>query len=86
MLSATVVVSCYNQERYIVECLDSILSQEINFECEVIVSDDCSTDRTQEVLLEYSRLHEGRLKLNLRSENVGPALNYLGLHSMASGD
>ncbi|MBP5114172.1 glycosyltransferase, partial [Pseudomonas protegens] len=52
MLSATVVVSCYNQERYIVECLDSILSQEINFECEVIVSDDCSTDRTQEVLLE----------------------------------
>ena len=63
MLSATVVVSCYNQERYIVECLDSILSQEINFECEVIVSDDCSTDRTQEVLLEYSRLHEGRLKL-----------------------
>jgi len=86
MLSVTVVVSCYNQEDYIVECLDSILSQEINFECEIIVSDDCSTDNTQQILLEYSRLHEGRIKLNLRSKNVGAALNYHGVHAMASGD
>lgn len=86
MLSGSVVVSCYNQERYVEECLDSILSQEINFECEIIVSDDCSTDNTQEVLRAFSEKHPGRIKLLLRDKNVGPALNYHGVHRTASGD
>jgi glycosyltransferase involved in cell wall biosynthesis len=86
MLTGSVVVSCYNQEDYIDECLDSILSQEINFDCEIIVSDDCSTDRTQERLRAYSDRHPGRLKLLLRDKNVGAALNYHGVHEMASGD
>ncbi|WP_263596388.1 glycosyltransferase [Pseudomonas fluorescens] len=79
-------MSCYNQEQYVEECLDSILSQEIDFECEIIVSDDCSTDRTQEVLRAYSGRHPGRIKLLLREKNVGPALNYHGVHKMAAGD
>lgn len=86
MLTGSVVVSCYNQENYIVECLDSILSQEINFHCEVLVSDDCSTDCTQEKLRAYSERHPGRIKLLLRDKNVGAALNYHGVHKMASGD
>lgn len=86
MLSGSVVVSCYNQEQYVEECLDSILSQEIDFDCEIIVSDDCSTDRTQEVLRAYSARHPGRIKLLLRDKNVGAALNYHGVHRMASGD
>ncbi|WP_460152116.1 glycosyltransferase family 2 protein [Pseudomonas sp. S2_B07] len=86
MLTGSVVVSCYNQEDYIEQCLDSILSQEIDFDCEIIVSDDCSTDRTQERIRAYSDRHPGRLKLLLRDKNVGAALNYHGVHKMASGD
>jgi glycosyltransferase involved in cell wall biosynthesis len=86
MLSGSVVVSCYNQEQYVEECLDSILSQVIDFECEIIVSDDRSTDRTQQVLQEYCNRNPGRIKLLLRDKNVGAALNYHGLHKMATGD
>ncbi|MNE25611.1 putative glycosyltransferase EpsE [compost metagenome] len=86
MLSASVVVSCYKQEDYIVECLDSILSQTIDFECEIIVSDDCSPDRTQEILLEYNKRVGSKLKLLLRDKNVGAAMNYHGVHAMATGD
>jgi len=86
MLSATVVVSCYNQEQYIEECLDSILEQEINFPCEVIVSDDCSTDSTQALIRRYAESHPGRLKLLLRETNVGAAKNYHGVHGLAEGD
>ncbi|MFK0312812.1 glycosyltransferase [Pseudomonas sp. NPDC090233] len=86
MLTATVVVSCYNQENYIEECLDSILGQEINFPCEVIVSDDCSPDNTQAVIRRYAEAHPGRLTLMLREKNVGAALNYHGVHAMAKGD
>jgi glycosyltransferase involved in cell wall biosynthesis len=86
MLSASVVVSCWNQESYLKECLDSILSQEINFECEVIVSDDCSPDNSQALLKAYSEAHPGRIHLLLRDKNVGAALNYHGVHALAKGD
>jgi len=86
MLTGSVVVSCYNQEQYVEDCLDSILSQEVDFDYEVIVSDDCSTDRTQEVLRAYAEKHPGKIKLLLREKNVGAALNYHGVHKMASGD
>lgn len=86
MLTASVVVSCYKQEQYLEECLDSILNQEINFPCEIIVSDDCSPDSSQAVLKAYDEAHPGRIKLILRDKNVGAALNYHGVHALASGD
>lgn len=86
MLTVSVVVSCYNQEQYIEECLDSIVMQSINFDCEIIVSDDCSTDSTPAILKAYSEKYEGRIKLFLRDKNVGPALNYIGVHNLAQGD
>lgn len=86
MLTATVVVSCYKQEGYIEECLESILQQKVNFPCEIIVSDDCSPDNTQSVIRRFAEENPGRLKLILREKNLGPALNYLGVHSVAKGD
>lgn len=86
MLTATVVVSCYNQEGYVEECLDSILAQKIDFPCEIIVSDDCSKDATQEIIRRYSDQHPGKLKLLMREQNVGAAKNYHGVHALATGD
>lgn len=46
------VVIAYNDERYISECLDSIIEQEI--EKEIICIDDCSSDNTYKILEEYA--------------------------------
>lgn len=48
-ISFTVI--CYNREKYIHECMDSILSQDI--EKEIICIDDCSTDNTYGILSDY---------------------------------
>lgn len=85
-MKATVVVSCYNQKKYISECLESILSQRVNFDYEILVSDDCSNDGTQNVLTEYADKFKSRIKLILRTVNVGPAVNYVNLHDIADGD
>lgn len=85
-LSASVVVSCYNQKNYIVECLDSIVSQEVDFDYELIVSDDFSTDGTQEILENYVASHEEKIKLCIQKYNVGAAVNYLDVHNAATGD
>lgn len=47
----SVIVPIYNMERYLQECLDSILSQSLE-DIEVICINDGSTDRSQEILFE----------------------------------
>ena len=44
----------YNHENYIRDCLDGFLMQKTTFPFEVIVHDDASTDRTQEIIREYA--------------------------------
>ncbi len=67
----SIVVPAFNCERYIRECLDSVLSQ-LPGNCELIVTDDGSGDGTREIL----KLYEGRQN-NLKI--------YYGKHKGASG-
>ena len=85
-MQATVVVSCYKQEDYIAECLNSILNQEVNFDFEILVSDDCSPDATPEILKRFAELYPERIKLILRSQNFGAARNYIDVHNQAEGE
>ena len=50
----SVCMVSYNQEQYVRDALDSILMQKTDFAYEVIVSDDCSKDKTVEILNEYA--------------------------------
>ena len=52
----------YNHEKYIAQALDSILMQKVNFKYEIVVGEDCSTDRTRAILLEYKEKHPDTLK------------------------
>lgn len=85
-MKATVVVSCYKQEKYIEECLLSILDQDVNFEYEVLVGDDCSPDKTPVILRQIAEKFSEKVKLILRDKNIGAAENYLDLHNRATGD
>lgn len=68
-IDVSVIVTVYNIEKYIGECLDSLLDQEeINFE--VICVDDASTDRSYEILCDYKQ-RDSRIKVIHNSQNVG---------------
>ena len=49
MLLSVLMIS-YNHEKYIREALLSVLMQQTNFSFEVILSDDCSIDQTDEII------------------------------------
>ena len=49
----SILVTTYNQEAYIGACLDSILKQKINFPAEILVIDDSSSDKTQQIIDVY---------------------------------
>ena len=65
----SVIVPNYNNEKYIRQCLDSILAQTYPVK-ELIVYDDCSTDGSRVILKEYSEKHTN-IKVILGEKNVG---------------
>lgn len=67
----SVCIRTYNQERFVVQALDGVLMQRTSFPFEIIVSDDCSTDGTRDILLKYQRDYPDRIRLILGDENVG---------------
>jgi glycosyltransferase involved in cell wall biosynthesis len=67
----SVSVITYNHERYIAQALDSILMQDVDFEFEVIVGEDCSGDRTREIVLAYQEKHPDIIRTILPEKNLG---------------
>jgi glycosyltransferase involved in cell wall biosynthesis len=74
----TICTLTYNQESFIKQTVESLLMQETDFEFEVIISDDGSTDSTVEIIKDLITSHEKgyRIKL-LAHENMGVLPNYI---------
>jgi glycosyltransferase involved in cell wall biosynthesis len=82
----SVCVVTYNQKKYIRQCLQSIVDQHTNFDFEVIVGDDCSTDGTRAIVEEFSRRYPGIVSPMLHEKNVGACANFLAVHEAATGE
>ena len=67
----TVYLSTYNQEEFVAQALDSILMQKTTFDFEIIAADDCSTDGTQAIILDYQRRFPGKIVTYFTNPNVG---------------
>ena len=46
----TAILPCYNFEKYVEECIDSIIAQTTRFGIKIYVIDDCSTDNTFKII------------------------------------
>ncbi len=79
-------VVTYNQERYIRECLQSIIDQETNFDFEVIVGDDCSTDGTRDIVQEFAKNYPDIVKPIFHKQNIGFTENILTVYRTALGE
>ncbi|MFN8775876.1 MAG: glycosyltransferase [Flavobacteriales bacterium] len=62
----SVIVITYRHERYIAQCLDSILGQQTDFPFEVIVGEDGSDDRTAAICMEYANRYPEKVKVFVR--------------------
>ena len=80
MLSFCLVT--YNHEKYILECLESIFKQKVNFKMEILVGNDCSQDATAQLIKDN---YGDRVNLIDRKENLGLCKNLYDLFLRAKG-
>ncbi len=68
----TIIALNYNQEKYLIETLNSIASQEYD-NIELIITDDCSIDKSVNLVREWLKLEKRKLstKLVLNTTNIG---------------
>jgi glycosyltransferase involved in cell wall biosynthesis len=65
----TVLVTTYNHEKFIVQALESVLMQRTNFDYDVVVIEDCSTDSTRDTVIDFQRAYPGKIKIILSEKN-----------------
>jgi glycosyltransferase involved in cell wall biosynthesis len=66
----SVHIITYNQANFIAQAVNSVLSQQVNFDYEIVIGDDCSTDSTRDILLEFQRANPDRIRLLLRDQKL----------------
>jgi glycosyltransferase involved in cell wall biosynthesis len=81
----SVTIICYNQEKYIAQCIESVLSQITDFYYEIVIGDDGSTDGTKEIISEYAGKYP-QIKFINRPVNIGLQNNIVDVISKCSGE
>lgn len=72
-MKVSVILPTFNAEKYLIECLKSILYQTIE-DMEIICVDDFSTDKTRDILNEYKKFNNN-IKIIENRKNLGAAFS-----------
>jgi glycosyltransferase involved in cell wall biosynthesis len=67
----------YNHEKFIAQAIEGVLMQETDFPIELIIGEDCSTDNTRKICLEYKEKYPEIIKLLLPEKNIGMHQNFI---------
>ena len=81
-----ILLTVYNSEKYLAQQLDSIVSQTYT-NWRIIIIDDCSSDKTCDIIEKYKQKYPEKIVLYKNSRNIGnPALNFFKLLKMSTSE
>lgn len=81
----SVVMTTYNHERYIAQAIESVLRQQTSFGVEIVIGEDCSTDRTLNIAQDYQSQYPEAIRIIRSEHNVGWRANYRRTIAAARG-
>lgn len=70
-LKVSVCMITYNHEKFIAQAIESVLMQEVNFDYEIVIGEDCSTDGTREIVKKYAEKYPDKIRVLFHSHNLG---------------
>lgn len=87
MKSFTIIIPCFNSEKYLKECLESILKINYSKELiEVLIINDGSTDKTEEISNEYINKYSFIKYYKKDNNHWGSVLNYVKNNKLANNN
>jgi glycosyltransferase involved in cell wall biosynthesis len=86
MKAVSVCIFTYNHEKYIEQCIESVLMQKTDFNFEIVLGEDYSTDKTRIICKTYSERYPEKIRLLDRGKNLGMCENVFGTIKEANGD
>ncbi len=76
-MKVSVLMITYNHEEFIAKAIDSVLMQRTNFDFEIVIGEDCSTDNTRNIVVSYQKKYSDKCRLLLNKTNVGMHRNFI---------
>ncbi len=73
----SVCLITYAHAHYLDTCLQNILNQEVDFDYEIVIGEDCSPDQTADIVKKYAEQYPEKIKAFIRPKNVGAKTNFL---------
>ncbi len=84
MLSVCMIT--YNHESFIAKAIEGILMQKTDFDIELIIGEDYSSDKTSEICKEYKNKFPNKIRLLLNERNIGVMPNFIQTLNSCSGN
>lgn len=81
----SICCSTYNHEKYLRKALNGVLMQEVNFKYEILIGEDCSTDKSRDIIEKYVKKFPDIIKPFYRDKNRGALDNNIELYDNAKG-
>lgn len=81
----SVCMVTYNHEKYVAEAIEGVLMQKCDFPMELIIGEDCSTDDTRAICMEYQSRYPDKIRLITSDHNVGMIKNFVRVIRKARG-
>ncbi|MBQ3041416.1 MAG: glycosyltransferase [Clostridia bacterium] len=88
-MKVSVICLVYNHEPYLRKCLDGFVNQKCNFEYEVLIHDDASTDNSASIIREYEEKYPNIIKPIYQTENQmskGVKISSTYIYPIAKGE
>lgn len=82
----SVLMLAYNHGLYLSDAIESVLGQRRDFEVELLIGEDCSTDDTRDIALTYQRKYPASVRVITADRNVGMHSNHQRLIKASRGE
>ena len=77
LFKVSICMITYNHEKFIAKAIEGVLMQKTNFHFDLIIGEDCSSDNTRKICIDYKNKYPENIILRLPKENLGCEQNFV---------
>src|SRR5690349_16516557 len=85
-MKVSVCMVTYNHEKFIEKAIEGVLMQETDFDVELVIGEDFSTDQTRSIIEKYQQKYPGKIIIAPSEHNLGMMKNFVNTLNTCTGE